>query len=485
MNPSKTLHTIRVYSILGLIISVFSVIQQLRSPSETKSAILLGLSTPRLGLVAIPLFIGLFFIWLFIATLRGSSSDRLLQSIDFWLNHKMIPYITLYAALFISIFSVIFLYYTKIVVGWQYYYLLRHLVPFFGWLFFFSVLTLTAMIILKGYMKQADLWGMVLLLGLACLGLIIHFQIDNLDDPTDRDIYYVFVEGQRLKAGENPYQRVLSGDMRQNQKYATYLPVSYYLSWGSQLIGLRRFENWIDFWKFVFTLALILIAVLLFYIPYRQNMLILAVFSALFWLFNRWTLSVSAEVDFDFLPLLFLILSLMLFERHQTGSFLLLGLSLAIKHMALFVIPLYLIWTWQEANNYPTRKVAYATVTIATIPMIVSLPFMFWNLDGFIKSILFSATRLPVTNFGTPSIDAYFNLVDIPAKIPLLLLTILVYLIAWQRLIRPYTAVLLVMVTFINFFSILFRSYFIYMMPFIPLAVYELALEIKKRRVLN
>jgi hypothetical protein len=68
------------------------------------------------------------------------------------------------------------------------------------------------------------------------------------------DINYVFIEGQRILAGENPYSRVHSGDMRTNRKYATYFPAYYELSAVTQLAGLRDFEPWVGAWRCLFLL---------------------------------------------------------------------------------------------------------------------------------------------------------------------------------------------------------------------------------------
>jgi len=52
-------------------------------------------------------------------------------------------------------------------------------------------------------------------------------------------------------------------------------------------------------------------------------------------------------------------------------------------------------------------------------------------------------------------------------------LLLLTYLLAWQGKIGRHAAVLLVMVTFIDFNSVLFSQYLIWLVPFIPLAVGE------------
>lgn len=44
----------------------------------------------------------------------------------------------------------------------------------------------------------------------------------------DSDISYIWFEGYHLvREGKNPYQRIVDGNMRENNKYPTYLPLFY------------------------------------------------------------------------------------------------------------------------------------------------------------------------------------------------------------------------------------------------------------------
>ncbi len=57
---------------------------------------------------------------------------------------------------------------------------------------------------------------LVLLAGSVLLDPLI--KPHNMDGE---DIYYSWIEGGRILHGENPYARVLQGDMQNNSKYAT------------------------------------------------------------------------------------------------------------------------------------------------------------------------------------------------------------------------------------------------------------------------
>ncbi len=77
------------------------------------------------------------------------------------------------------------------------------------------------------YRWEQKYW--LLLLPLVFAGLLIHikFWLTPPDSLKGDDIYFIWLEGKRIIAGENPYARVLLGDMRVNDKYATYFPLAY------------------------------------------------------------------------------------------------------------------------------------------------------------------------------------------------------------------------------------------------------------------
>src|SRR5512144_1735101 len=66
-------------------------------------------------------------------------------------------------------------------------------------------------------------------------------------DPNNEDIHYSFLEGERLVNRQNPYTRIIGSDIRTNQKYPTYFPLFYEVSYFSQNLGLSSFESWLSF----------------------------------------------------------------------------------------------------------------------------------------------------------------------------------------------------------------------------------------------
>jgi len=307
-------------------------------------------------------------------------------------------------------------------------------------------------------------------LAIALIAVRVNLRFWSLD-TVGSDTYYSWVEGRRINNGRNPYERVLHGDMEENNKYATYFPLFYEASALVRRLGIRQYQAWIDFWRYIFLGCNIAVGLALCVILFSQRTWALALLAMPFWYFNRWTLNASETVALDFIPILLMILSLGLFERYRKIALLLFSFSLAVKQIAIFLVPLYLVWEYQQTRSY--KKTIIAGLWIASIPLLSSIPFLFWNAEGFFKSIAFSATRTALNHFGAESIDSILNLNGLVARIPFLVMLCGVYFIAWQKAVGRFGSAMLVMAMFIAFNSILFQHYPAWLMPLLPLAVGE------------
>jgi uncharacterized membrane protein len=289
------------------------------------------------------------------------------------------------------------------------------------------------------------------------------------------DIYFVWRDGSRLAAGQNPYEAILAGNMRENLKYPTYLPLVYVLVAGAHHFGVTEYSDWMRLWRPLVLASHLGIAVLLLLACYRSGHPVLGVFAALFWGLNRWTIHVLKVAHVDFPPILCLLASLLLFETRRRASLLLFGLSLAFKQIAVFITPLYLIWTWRGTpeRSRRVRETARAAGWIALVPGLVSLPFLAWNAEGFARSILFSATRDPDSHVPALSFGEQVGLTGLPGRLPMLLLMGLVLVAAARGEIGRYLAVLLVLATFVDFNAVFYLQYVAWLIPFLVLAALD------------
>src|SRR5262249_33323630 len=125
-----------------------------------------------------------------------------------------------------------------------------------------------------------------------------------------QDLYYVWRDGSRLATGTNPYEAILSGNMRENRKYPTYLPLLYLLVAGAHRLGVVESRSWLLLWRSVVLACHLGIGLLLFVACRRSGHPVLGVFAALFWGLNRWTVYVVKIAHVDFPAILCLIVSL-------------------------------------------------------------------------------------------------------------------------------------------------------------------------------
>jgi uncharacterized membrane protein len=306
-----------------------------------------------------------------------------------------------------------------------------------------------------------------------------HLRDDELSEQ--RDIYALWQDGGRILHGENPYARILDDSSGINRKYSTYFPLFYLLSAASQKL-IPAYSQFVLFWRvvsFVFYAGIGLILALPFY---RRQWTIGATFILLLWLFNRWTLKSLQLVHIDFLAIAPLIASLLLLDRHRRISFLLLGLSLAIKQLAIFIAPLYLIWIWtgqpmgaQDSARSGSRvgNMLAAAFWIALIPAVVSLPFFIWNPPAFVRSIIFSVTRSDEFINPAQSLDDLLDLPRSSGKLMMLALMAFVYAMAYQKRLGRFTAALLVMTVFASFNAIWFSQYEVWPIALLPLVATE------------
>jgi len=322
-----------------------------------------------------------------------------------------------------------------------------------------------------GLRKISLVSSFVVLLLMVVFGCYVNLTVPK-PVMEEQDIYYSYVEGSRLVEGENPYARVLESDMRRNKKYATYFPVFYELSYLSQLWGLDSFEKWMAFWSLIFMVFEFELAALLYLVLAQQKLEWAGVFAAAFWLFNRWTLVMVATQNMDFIPIFLLVASLLLFPRRQGLSLFLFSLSLGFKQIAIFLVPLYLIWVFRAGGSDWLKQVAKAVALIASVPLVSALPFLVWNARGFVKSVLFSATRVG-SSLGGISLDAVMGWDGLPARIVMLALMLLVYLLASKGGPRRYLLCFFVMAVFVAFNTVLFIQYFVWLVPLLLLLLCE------------
>ncbi|WP_287585466.1 glycosyltransferase 87 family protein [Candidatus Borrarchaeum sp.] len=303
------------------------------------------------------------------------------------------------------------------------------------------------------------------------LGLIfafaIYIRINGLgyyQRASDSFMLYTF--SNEIFNGQNPYLRILSSDMIRNRKYPTYPPLYYYLGVIPLYFGYSSYPAWIVFTKLVFLIPTDFgIAVLIFIILKNRTDINpwYSVFSVFVWFFNRPNLSIYFYALIDSFTIFFVLLSLYFFTYRPNFSYFLLGVAIAIKLFPIFLLPLYLI-THRKKNIY--TLLAYLFYALICV-ILVSLPYLIWNIEAYYRSLLFSATRAE-SRFSTatltmaPWIEKYTFL----SRLPMLFAYFLVYYIHWKKQFDIYlfSAISFLIWPLIN--PVVFNQYFVWFVPF-------------------
>lgn len=296
------------------------------------------------------------------------------------------------------------------------------------------------------------------------------------------DIYYAWLASASVLQGKNLYECILKESCP--EKPPIYLPLFYQLSAISQQAGFHTYESWIVLWKIIFILSTIGIAGVVWSIMQFRNQFLLATVAVLFILFNRWTLYVLRVGQTDLLALLCLVLAVVSFKRWPKTACILLGISLAIKQVAIFIIPLVLIMTWQTATgNVRQRlfKVGLAILLIAAVPLLSSLPFMISNPAALPAGLSISTIR-GVSDFGATPLGWVLTLSGRENTYLTIGLMVVVYASAMTMRMSLVMGTLFIFTIYLAFYSVNFHQYFVWFVPFVPLAVSESSSWLKQRQ---
>ncbi len=307
----------------------------------------------------------------------------------------------------------------------------------------------------------------------------------------DRDIFFQYLESRRVRSGVNPYERIIGEDIRINDKYPTLFPFSYIF-----LAGLD-FLAGTDFFVFCFllrwlTLFLELIASFaILTVAKRKGAPLLGTIAVGFWLFSRWSLYNFAQARLDGIALSLAFLAVYFYrKRSNVLPFLVMSFSLAVKHLGVFILPLFVFDSIRESN---WQQFLCRVLLLVSVPLAFSLPFYLDSPEGFLLSLGFSVTRMPETsnigygwdlvteefaNFllpktglvGTfPGTLLYYMLPRLPLIIAFFLFMLFSYLEKWDK----YNIALVGMLVFLSFNPVIFTQYFAWVVPFILIAGLE------------
>lgn len=285
------------------------------------------------------------------------------------------------------------------------------------------------------------------------------------------DIRYIYEDGHSIANAVNPYQRIHGSNMRENQKYSTYFPGFFLFVAATVKLGADDLGKFLEIWRPLSLLIHLSVGLLILFVFMEKGWLVAGVFSSLFYLYNRFTLSVMGSGQIDLLAILLLMLAL------RKGNPYWFGLSLAVKQVAIFVVPLYLLLQ-RTGDNFKEQLISMIKLglKVSVIPFLCSLPFLIHDAKAFVMSILFSATRNAgglSTRLRAKSVDHIMEWEGLIARLPMLAMMGLVAYLCYQRKLGLYSSTFVIFWVFVCFNSVLLTQYIVWGVAFLPLVLLE------------
>lgn len=306
----------------------------------------------------------------------------------------------------------------------------------------------------------------------------------------DRDINFEYFQAKQIGSGENPYERIESGNLLWNDKYATLFPLYYYFLHFIDNLSENNFDIFLQNFRHIVYTAEIISALAVYLIFRAKEKRYLGFVAGTFLLFNRWSISNVGSAKQDFIAIAFMLFAFYLFQTFEKKklywAYLLFGISIGIKHIGIFISPVFLLPLLDRKFSVKERLFLVILFLIPTIG--VGLPIILDKPTAFFYSMLFSFTRIPSITNGDFGYSNLLVLYDVGVKnnsimfyllprLPLVIFSLLNFFALVFKKISIFGFSLASLFIFTAFNPVLFDQYFTWIVPFIFLATLDINLK--------
>lgn len=298
------------------------------------------------------------------------------------------------------------------------------------------------------------------------------------------DIYYEYQAAEQLQKGVNPYNRILEGNMIENDKYATQLPLYFYFLALIGKISQNNFDVFLENFRLVLFWFHLAGGVFIYLLFRRINKLFVGYCAAVFYIFNVWSVSSFIYLKQDMIAIALLILSFYFFRNktYRWISYILFGLSLGIKHIGIFVLPMYLTPIFFKEDSF--KRFGLNMLLLFSTILIPTAPFLIDNSLSFINSMLFSLTRSPLSNeviYGynellvkyNPSFNTGTLFQQLLPRLPLFIASVLSLVLLLTRKIPLSAYFFLSILVFAIFNPIIYPQYITWVTPVVLISLVD------------
>jgi hypothetical protein len=246
-------------------------------------------------------------------------------------------------------------------------------------------------------------------------------------------------------------------------------------------MGDHEFKHFIKIYRNILFLFHYTGGLILYFFFRRMNKKLVGFTAAFLYMFNLWSLENYIFLKQDMIAIAFLLASFYFFRGKRNWlSYLLFGVSLGIKHIGIFILPLYLTpLLFKEQKLKPFLRDFSFLLAPVILPVI---PFLLDDFKAVSYSMLFSVTRSPkyskllfgyhnlLVNYSDSGLNGTMFDFLLP-RLPLLTASILNVILLFTKRIKRSFYLLTSIIIFAIFNPIIFPQYFTWIPPLLFLGV--------------
>ena len=312
------------------------------------------------------------------------------------------------------------------------------------------------------------------LLGIALIiaTILVHhlWGLRGAEGLSGKDIFYVWEEGTKIADGVNPYTRIIGKSLRDNDKYPTYLPLSYYFIAMLNQLGIKSFNHFISIWRPLNIACHLGIGILTFSIYNQKRKPISGIIACSILLLGRWSAYIINVQHLEFAAILPILLAGQQLNRRPNMSALMFGLSLCIKHVGIILLPSFLLGLSAGSSSkkrvFNRQQILTYSAVALVIPLIISLPFLLDQPSGFLLNVLFSTTRDFSDHGKATGTRMILTGVD-GTRLVMISLIIMNWIAQAREKINFWFASTITLLIFLQFNAVVFAQYYIWLTAFL------------------
>lgn len=318
--------------------------------------------------------------------------------------------------------------------------------------------------------QRAIVLGLAIAIGIATFAIHQLWELKGSERLIGSDIYNVWNEGRKLFEGTNPYTRIIGRSLRDNDNFPTYLPLTYLFSASLQHFEIKEFPDFLSLWRRINLISHLGLGLLTLHIYSQQRKPLLGLIACSILLLGRWSAYIIDVQHLEFPAILAIVAAGHQLNRRPTLSALLFGVSLSIKHIAIILLPCFLIRLLAESSGLNTRAqwmrvLRYVLIAFA-LPAVLSLPFLFNSPDGFLLSMLFSVSRGTSSHGIATGTEMILLSVD-QTRLLMGTLFVMGWIVQAKQRLNIWFASTLTLLVFLQFSPVVFAQYYIWITAFL------------------